>query len=507
MFTKTITNFKQGMTPNLYGDGIFKIEHFGHVTEQARPYRALVLSDMTHGAGGAMLSTTKFATISGIIYTIGEEVGSGSRPILSKWDGTNKYWDNFQSFNKDSIYAQMIFGYAGNLYGLWRDGSAATTGYLWKMTTAGSLTAQHQTKAWTNYCDPFYRKANNLEYLGIDNVIYSFDGTTLTAVFTHPLTTFVWTCIAENGIYIQLTGYDTASLEATSYLWDGNSTVNDVNQKYNLGFDYPLHTATLGDFHFFVLSDRTNANIADVGTQQSKKLIIKYSLNDGILKDVNTFYFKELYAYGTSSNGSIEVGGRFVEDDKLYFGASAKFQNETTTSKVIFCLDSKGNLSIAQNLDVDTSSLSYPIGILKQRDGWWFGMGGITATNNWNTTTTEATYSYPAFFETPIFSSNNFTNNINILGYTVTTEPLASGASVIIKVRGDNETAWTTLSTHDTDGSVDYAMIGIVSATGLAYGTRSQMQFRLESIGGAVITGFSVTFNEIPSNTYSYATK
>jgi hypothetical protein len=501
MFTKTITNFKQGMTPNLYGEGIVRIEHFDNTTEQARPFRALVASDMTHGAGGVMLSHTKFATINNIIYTIGEEIGSASRPLLSKWDGTNKYWDNFQSFNKDSIYAQMIFGYAGNLYGLWRDGSSATTGYLWKMTTAGSLTAQHQTKAWTNYCDPFYRKANNLEYLGIDNVIYSFDGTTLTAVFTHPLTTFVWTCIAENGIYIQLTGYDTASLEATSYLWDGDSTVNDVNQKYNLGYDYPLHTATLGDYHFFVLCDRTNTNIADAETQQSKKLIIKYSLNDGITKDVNTFLFKELYAYGTSTNGSIEVSGRFVENEKLYFGASVMFQNETTVSKVIFCLDSKGNLSIAQNLDVDTSTINYPCGILKQRDGWWFGMGGITATSNWNTTTTEVTSSYPAFFETPKYSSSNFTEDIDVLGYTVTFEPLASGASVVVKTRADAETAWTTIATFAVDDSVQGAM------TGTGTNTVAERQFRIESVGGAVLTGWSVTFNGVANAVYHYVTK
>jgi hypothetical protein len=499
MFTKTITNFKQGMNPNLYGDGIVRIEHFQSTTEQAKPYRALVATDMTHGDAGTLKSVTKFASVNDVIYTVGQLNQTAARPTFAKWDGTNKYWNNFQDFNKDSVYAELIFAYAGNLYGLWRDGSGAPTGYLWKMTPAGSLTAQHQTIAWTNYCDSFYRKANNLQYLGIDNSIYSFNGTTLTKVFEHPLTTFIWTNISENGINIQLTGYDSASLEATSYMWDGDSSVNDVSQKFSLGYDRPCHQATLGGVTFFVLSDRTSANIPDAGTQQAKKLIIKYTLNDGLSKEVNTFDFTQCDLFGSASNGSVKSSGSFVEDDKLYFGGKVKFRGDTDYSYVLFRLDAKGQLTIAQNLDQTTIDL--PCGIHKERDGLWISAGGITTKPSYHTTTTEVTASYPAFFETVKYSAQNFTEDIDVLGYTVTFEPLASGASVVVKTRADAETAWTTLATFAVDDSVQGSM------TGIGTNTVAERQFRVESIGGAIITGWSVTFNTIPNTVYHYATK
>ncbi len=490
-FIKQITNFNQGMTPNKKSGGIARIEHFDTTTQEAFPFRDLVATDMTHGDAGAMKNIVKFTRgASNTIYALGMNVQTAVRPTLAKWDATNKYWNNFQSFNKDSSFAEMLFWYGGNLYGLWRDGSAGVTGYLWKMTPAGSLTAQHVSQNYTNYCNPIFSKATNLEYIGIDNVIYSFDGTSLVSVFAHPLTTFVFTSIAENGIYLNLTGYDTSTLKAESFLWDRNSSVGDVTQKYDLGYEFPVHSVILGGVHFIITVDRTSANIPDDGTQQSKILNIKYVSGD-IVKILNSYTFEEIFAYHV--NGTNLSVGSYQELDKFYFFAKVKYLYETTYSRVLFALDDKGRLEVAQNIAIDISSENTFPDVIKERDCFW--IAGRTA-GTWVTTTTYPTTTALSLIETEWYNAKDITKAIKVVGATVDFEPLVAGASVILKTRADAENDWTTIGTFSTDDSVRG------SALGTSLGNARYRQFRIESLGNAQIVAFQATFDEVNDQAY-----
>jgi allantoicase len=73
------------------------------------------------------------------------------------------------------------------------------------------------------------------------------------------------------------------------------------------------------------------------------------------------------------------------------------------------------------------------------------------------------------------------------------TEPLTTGQSVVMKYRTDTDlddaTAWTTILTHNTVGQTTHYALNIES-TGGDLPNYNEIQFRLESYGGAVITGF-----------------
>lgn len=65
----------------------------------------------------------------------------------------------------------------------------------------------------------------------------------------------------------------------------------------------------------------------------------------------------------------------------------------------------------------------------------------------------------------------------------------AAGESVTLKYRWDDATSWTTIGTDSTDDSKSRTFINIES-TGANLASGKELQVRLESTGGAEITGY-----------------
>ena len=80
------------------------------------------------------------------------------------------------------------------------------------------------------------------------------------------------------------------------------------------------------------------------------------------------------------------------------------------------------------------------------------------------------------------------------------TEPLPTAGQIILKSRKDEETAWTTLATFTTDNALKHSVTKSAAETSPSIG--KEVQFRIESTGGANITGFQVTFDEVKSQAY-----
>lgn len=477
----TLTNFKVGMTPNIYGEGIYRMEHFDTITGQARPYRALVASDLTHGAV-SLKDLVKFARDTNDIYCLGKETG-GTRGALGKWDTSNYRWGGFQSFNADGTFAEVLFYRDAYLYGLWKGT------HLWRIPKAGGadLTGAGGTYGaitYTNYCQPILHSKDGLHYLGTDNVVSSFDGTTLATVLTLPAG-FVITSLSENGDYLSILGYYSVSGNGVEFLWDRDSSLATVTQKYEIHQESTYHNATLGGTHFIITTSKLPINVSSSNNSLIRYLNIRYISGDKA-KLFSTYRFSSL----------VLREGAYFAGESLFFHATVKFIGETTAHFVVFKLDEEGRLTIVQNLAInDAGSVSDGLpGISDNGDG--FFIAGRTD-GAWHTTTTYATTSaQSSFFETVKYSSPDFAKSIDVVGYAVTFESLPANASVVVKTRADAETAWTTVATFDTDNAVSGEM------NSLGTSTCAERQFRVESLD-AVITGFQVKFSEVPNSVYS----
>ena len=105
-----------------------------------------------------------------------------------------------------------------------------------------------------------------------------------------------------------------------------------------------------------------------------------------------------------------------------------------------------------------------------------------------NMTINAATYtSQTSVYETLIFGEPYLKYKLTSAGVMV--EPLPAAGQVVIKYKKDEETSFTTIFTHATDDSLFHEAINIESS-GAALPEFRELTLRIESTGGAVITGY-----------------
>ena len=88
-----------------------------------------------------------------------------------------------------------------------------------------------------------------------------------------------------------------------------------------------------------------------------------------------------------------------------------------------------------------------------------------------------------------------------LLGITVMTSPLPTVGTVILSYRKDEDSGFTEIFTNSTDDSIRHSAITIESS-GATLPQYKEIQFRIESTGGAEITGFKFRSEEIPDDIY-----
>ncbi len=110
------------------------------------------------------------------------------------------------------------------------------------------------------------------------------------------------------------------------------------------------------------------------------------------------------------------------------------------------------------------------------------GDGSLKRTND------AASFTTTSILETETFRSGN---TEKAKSASIHTEPLPSGATVILKYRVDHNTAWSTAV--GTASTLNQMRIDFNADQFIATGSGAQgkeWHFRLESLNGAVITGF-----------------
>lgn len=114
------------------------------------------------------------------------------------------------------------------------------------------------------------------------------------------------------------------------------------------------------------------------------------------------------------------------------------------------------------------------------------GDGSISKTND------TAAYTYTSVYESQIYNANDAGLKKKLEMCTIYTAPLPASSSVTVKYRTDSNTTYTTIGTISTTGEISRDFVNIES-TGVNFVSFKEVQFRLESTGGAEITGYKFT--------------
>lgn len=110
-------------------------------------------------------------------------------------------------------------------------------------------------------------------------------------------------------------------------------------------------------------------------------------------------------------------------------------------------------------------------------------------------------YTGKSIWESLILSGDDISKSKKLVGVTVSFEPLPADGQVVLKYKKDEETSYSTIFTHNTDDAISHSAVKIES-TGATLPEFKEIQFRIESTGGAVITGMKLHYEEIEKDLY-----
>lgn len=113
------------------------------------------------------------------------------------------------------------------------------------------------------------------------------------------------------------------------------------------------------------------------------------------------------------------------------------------------------------------------------------GDGSISKTND------SSTFTYTSVYESQIINVGDPCLTKKIDQFTVYTAPLPSGASITVKYRIDDDSSFTTIGTYSTTGGISRDFFNNESLS-VDFPTFQEIQIKLESTGGAEITGWKL---------------
>lgn len=481
--------FDKGMTPKVFDDNsATRIEHFDTITEVLRPFRTLIGSPHNQGGGVTIqqIALIGFDIANDIIYGVGMDWSTGVTGAIYKWDTSGFQWTNKISFGGTLVPTSMLQSHAGYLFGL------QNSRYLYKYNVATdsivSMTFYDTGAAFTNgFADAITHSKDGKMYFMTDNKVHVVDSTGAagSVALTLPNANFRGTSLAEQGNYINIVGYDVKTGESSSLLWDRDTSVVDLTESYALGRDTVVHnTCLLGTtFAIQVRSDSSNSAF-------SEKPVI-------VIKWLNGAKFDTLYEFPVASLTTAVslIGAKYTSLDRFYFTAKVQFNGESSARNICFCLDYKGRLTIAQNVAINTGTNAIS-GVLRNGEAFWFGAGSDGA---WNTTTTYTTISS---YETNDIRSKDMKMNIAFRDLIVTCEPLPASGQILVKMRKNAETTFTTVATLTGTDTEEFSLTHMKVKNALnGLDKAKKVRIRLESTVGATITGFQAVFDEKAKDT------
>ena len=214
--------------------------------------------------------------------------------------------------------------------------------------------------------------------------------------------------------------------------------------------------------------------------------------------------FKEIVANQSTGRLLSEV---VLKNNKMYWIASVPFNQSTSTESTyhlgiwVFGRKNSGsNFAISiDTIEENIDTANFKINSFGSAGGYWFinhsADGSITKTDD------TTNYTFTSIYESQIFNNEDSSQVKKLIGVTVFTAPMPISGQIVLTYRKDEETSYTTVFTNTTNDSISYSAVNIESS-GVNIPEYKEIQFRIESTGGAEITGFKFKYELISSDLY-----
>jgi hypothetical protein len=522
--TTFVNNFSNGMVNDIYNGGVGQFsntKHFDILTYGNRlvPLRGMATDTASTGIGNIIVSS-----VNGLMYGSGNGGGnSGSNATL--WqrtgyggsDGWVALWNSHNQYANSTVANSLLVDWAsaGNIQTLiWSSAS-----YLNSSAPDGSNNQPtRQSLTFSTIGQGLEHPADKILYFPYSTTSASYVGSVspdATPFNTHAFTALTLPvqyrayCLSYYGNYLAIPGATTNVSGTNSsrvFFWGRDTTQS---------WDYDI---AWGDGTLQVLN---NLNGALIGISSISDPNISNDIQDQVNIEIKEYtggqpvLVQRITANHLSSTGAPSVtvnpNVNFVHANRLYFsvtinpndGISNSYQGlwsigKNTAGHYVVTIE-----RMATNIGTETGVLAAAISgdfvsIAHTANG--------TLTYTINGATSSSTYAATSIYESvvnPDMPAADKANNKKLLAVAAYFVPLTTGQQVVLKARVDSndKAAWVTLFTK-TSASPDTLLTmyesQITQAMGLIDGVN--FEFRLESTGGAQITGFAYKYKVLPSN-------
>lgn len=479
----TMDNVARGMT----GDIRQKLAGYAKVTQHfdilTRPHTITPYRSMTAGDSSPTLNKlTDFLWTDGqVIFAAGLPNVNGDAYVVYK-SPTDLSWNanaNNSSTGKTPVPGVFV-EYHGKFYG------SNTDGTIWKCTKDG-------TSAWVNNdASPSFactangvvHSKDDILYMGAGNIVYANNnGSWNTSALTLP-SKYSITSLCEYGNYLAIACRNSLNAYGNSvvYLWDRDTTLNTISEVLDFGIGQLLVLEQVegvligislrGDIVSAVADRlvfrRYEGNTPDVFLEIMPSTIPGVALYKNKSKVNQKLYFMaDIILDGVLRNGIWGIGKNSSGEWALWHDRLPN--NDTAVAYGTL----KGFISTG-----DYVMVSY-------NDGGWL-------TKQTSTTTTD--YAATSVIETvvnPNMQLKDYSNSKQLMAVSVSYDALPTAGQVILKYKVDGG-SWITIYTETTDGAVITERNKITDGTAFTLGR--EYQFRIESYGGAIITGMKYEY-------------
>ncbi len=430
-----------------------------------------------------------YASGSTKLYGLGQ-TGAGLTKIVYKADATTGLWTKPTSSEGNGAvrngcffeYKDYLWGFQGTTQ-IFKWGLLSGTPSITDTASGGTVGASIASVANGVIA------ADGNAYMAYNNVIVRIDTSlTITDSAKTVPTNYQITSLANYGSYLAIGCAPVSSFNGQSkvFLW-------------NLSSDLFAETIDWGEGDLRVLepieglligvSDRYLNNATGAG--RGSLIIQGYSGGSAqVLKEVFT----------QALVGKTMPTSKVVKNNRLFFAAKIMTNAAGTTyHEGIWSFGRKNiNYPYALTLDIiDENINTSGIQSFGTAANYFFiahsGDGSVDKTND------AATYTFTSIYETQIYSFEDPTIVKKLQTCTIYTAPLPSGSSVTVKYRVDGAISWTTIGTLNTVGGLSRNFFNIES-TSANFSTFKEIEFRMESTGGAEITGYRFVASPILQN-------
>jgi hypothetical protein len=454
------------------------------------PHRLIPFNSSESGDGGASTSKKRNFTLAlrtgttWSLYALGVKSGASTAEVLYKdltTGGSNDMGDTGWSTPANHQSASTVTNFnlftyykkTGLIYGA-RNGT-----HIWAFSPSGSawdddiITTNGGTPfAYTNIAEGLVHSKDDILYIPYDNIIAKNDnGAWSETALTLP-THLKINSICEYGNYLAIACAPLSGIgNSIVYLWDRDSTLTTLSESVNWGEG---ELKVLEELNGYLIG----VSVLGGNTVNFRaRVSFKYYNGNGAKE------FDELVA--SSGSPTLLISKQKI-DEKLYFMMSINYNGALREG--VWSVSNPTELRIVHERTPNNDT-ALTNGVLRgffYVGDYLFQSYQDNGTYTLSKTTDGDTFATSGIYEKR-FNTEGSSKKKDLVGITVENEYLPSAGQIILEYRTDENTAWTNIFTNTTNNSISKSA---VAQEGLPKDYK-EIEFRVESTGGAVPTGLN----------------